>query len=545
MTLTEKREILDNYKLLSKNGNIGDCLLRRVAEESVSNGTPILLQMNIVASNVAFELAYEYLSLSNNEGIKQNFQTKDGRYFLNFKEAQEHKTNLEREEQKKLEESSKIISKKKEKKKVVIIGDFGKDLDDELSLVFASAFKEDINLLGVISNLYPSDLRANIAQSTLNELLMFDTTVSIGENICSNIKLHDYESEIPYLKNYNIQLQGFDYLKEILLDNKVHIVLQSGLTDFANFYKENINLVYNKVESVTIMGGILLDENGQPQLDERKCVIPDTAANNNFDIESAKWLYQTLQLEEVPLNISTRYMAYACPIEKQFYEDISFSNIGMALLQRQSKALIELYKETKNSSESRTLPARCTEEWFLNTFTDVKSFVGPDEEVFSICSKINIYDPLNLMILVSEFEEAYLNGIVLSNRPTVKIYGISELENGFKNPIGAKSFFSEKIISNLKEIEFLKNTNLEQFIKFQLETYSEKEKEIVQTYILDFLSNESDLEKFTKLYQLQTSYTNLFNKYNKLDDKERAWTYNNLSIKLKYYILFFEKIINK
>lgn len=539
MTLTEKREILDNYKALSKNGNIGDCLLRRVAEESVSNGTPILLQMNIVASNVAFELAYEYLSLSNNEGIKHFFQTKDGRHFLNFKEASEYKINLEKEEQKILEEAAKPVIKKKEKKKVVIIGDFGKDLDDELSLVFASAFQEDINLLGVVSNLYPSDLRANIAKSTLNELLMFDTTVAVGENICKNIKLHDYESEIPYLKNHDIQLKGFDYLKEILLDNKVHIVLQSGLTDFANFYKENINLVYNKVESVTIMGGILLDENGQPQLDERKCVIPDTAANNNFDIESAKWLYQTLQLEEVPLNISTRHMAYACPIEKQFYEDISFSNIGMALLQRQSKALIELYKETKNTTESRTLPARCTEEWFLNTFTDVKSFVGPDEEVFSICSKINIYDPLNLMILVSEFEENYLNGIKIS--PNVTIYGLSELENGFKDSIGAKSFFSEKILSKLKGIEVLKKCDIKTFIKLHMETYSDKEKEIVEDYILHFLSDQIDLDRFI---QLETTYTELFDEAWKKDDREMAYVYLTLKIKLKYYISFLKFISN-
>lgn len=66
LTLEEKIEILENYSKLSKDGFIDECLLRTKSEEiTKEKGQTItpLLQMNLLATRVAFELANEFVKL--------------------------------------------------------------------------------------------------------------------------------------------------------------------------------------------------------------------------------------------------------------------------------------------------------------------------------------------------------------------------------------------------------------------------------------------------------------------------------------------------
>lgn len=281
------------------------------------------------------------------------------------------------------------------------------------------------------------------------------------------------------------------------------------------------------------MGGILIDEKNQPVLSDG-FVIPDTAANNNFDMESAIWLYEQLQKEQIKLNISTRHMAYACPIEKDFYEKISFSKVGKCLSDRQSKSLIELYKSTLKSGAERTLPERCSPQWFLNTFTDEKEFSGNPDDVFSICTKINVYDPLNLMILVDEFENNFLEKKEISEN--VSIYGVSPEETGFKDPKGAKVFFTNKIVETIQEIEDFKKCDVEEFIKKDMEKLRDKQSDLIRIYIFDFLKEKENKGKI--LEDLKETYKVLYKTYYKKDDRERAGQYKYVLEKLDLYLKF-------
>lgn len=60
LTLAEKIEILNDYKELSKNCTLGDCLLRTKALEIFDGKTP-LLSMQLLASEVAFSFAFAFL----------------------------------------------------------------------------------------------------------------------------------------------------------------------------------------------------------------------------------------------------------------------------------------------------------------------------------------------------------------------------------------------------------------------------------------------------------------------------------------------------
>ena len=75
LTLEEKVEILENYKELNSKGMIGDCLLRDKADEFSNEQTPIL-RMQILASNVAFDMAYKYVDFVNDD-LNKNIELND------------------------------------------------------------------------------------------------------------------------------------------------------------------------------------------------------------------------------------------------------------------------------------------------------------------------------------------------------------------------------------------------------------------------------------------------------------------------------------
>lgn len=66
--LTEKIQILSEYKELKENGSIGKSLLRTLSEQ-VCDSSFILLCMSEVAHAVAHDLADEYISTMNLEGL--------------------------------------------------------------------------------------------------------------------------------------------------------------------------------------------------------------------------------------------------------------------------------------------------------------------------------------------------------------------------------------------------------------------------------------------------------------------------------------------
>lgn len=73
--------------------------------------------------------------------------------------------------------------------------------------------------------------------------------------------------------------------------------------------RDNEAQFVEKTREVTIMGGVLESD------DQSEWLVPDSAHNNQFDIEASKYFYRRCQELGVRLNIVSRFAAYACAIE--------------------------------------------------------------------------------------------------------------------------------------------------------------------------------------------------------------------------------------
>ena len=86
---------------------------------------------------------------------------------------------------------------------LLMIGDFGKDQDDEKALSMAIAMKRAglIGTLSVIANLGDSTMRARLAKGTLNVLGAHDVRVAVGsDGGRPGEEIHEYEfAAAPYL----------------------------------------------------------------------------------------------------------------------------------------------------------------------------------------------------------------------------------------------------------------------------------------------------------------------------------------------------------
>ena len=86
--------------------------------------------------------------------------------------------------------------------------------------------------------------------------------------------------------------------------------------DAALFLRDNTKLFKDRVKEVVIMGGVQYPVEGE-------FLIPDTAANNQFDPEAAAYFYRRCQELCVPLVIVSRLAAYTCPVPRQIYDDLA------------------------------------------------------------------------------------------------------------------------------------------------------------------------------------------------------------------------------
>ena len=74
----------------------------------------------------------------------------------------------------------------------------------------------------------------------------------------------------------------------------------------------------------------------------------------------------------MPLNIVSRFAAYAVPIERATYDDLAQSGgpIGWRLRNAQRATIEALWVRAcadADSAERQGLPTRCDKLWFLNT----------------------------------------------------------------------------------------------------------------------------------------------------------------------------------
>lgn len=292
----------------------------------------------------------------------------------------------------------------------ILIGDFGKDLDDEFALLVAAALERfgHIRLLGVIANLAPALERARLAKGTLSAIGFGHVPVAVGRNVTEEGKTSAHETGVPYLADPSALAGDGDALLRQLLSSAtepVTLVLNSAFTDIMAFIRTDGDLVRKRVGHVAIMGGVYVQEDGT--------FVPDDAANNAFDPAAAAELYRWLQDNGIPTTVLMREAAYACQMAAWFPVMLAESGhpVARQFVRRLPLAMDDLWQAVHapvGSPIRGRLPATRTRDWYVRTTTGKEDpRIGADETVWPFVETFRLYDPMCVLAAVPELAERF------------------------------------------------------------------------------------------------------------------------------------------
>lgn len=293
---------------------------------------------------------------------------------------------------------------------ILLIGDFGKDLDDEFALVLAAALvrRGFMRLVGVVANLSPSIERARLAKGTLRALGLGDVPVAVGHGVMTDASVSPHETGVPYLADPSeLHPRGLEFMIDVLrrADEPVTLVLNSALTDAAELVRAEPDLFRARVGRVVIMGGVRVGSDGR--------FTPDDAANNEFDPEAAAFLYAWLQENGVPTTVLMREAAYACQMAAWMPVMLAELGhpVGIALARRLPLAMDDLWQAVHAPVGSRTrgrLPESRTRAWYVRTsMWEQDPGVGGDKTVWPFVQTFRLYDPMNLLAAIPGLSERF------------------------------------------------------------------------------------------------------------------------------------------
>jgi hypothetical protein len=321
------------------------------------------------------------------------------------------------------------------------VGDFGKDLDDEVAALVSASLVRDglIDLRGVVANLHPAPMRARLARGTYLALGL-DVPVAVGTP-CDFAQTPDaYEFDAPYLASEDDVLpSGADLFADVAASappGGLSLVLMSGFTDAAEAFERD-PLLATKVERVTMMGGVLTRA-GVPDLRDG-FLVPDETSNNTFDRDAAARLWRLLQELEVPTTVLTRTAARAALLPASFYADLAATGhpVGIRLhaAARRSGRELAIQAALPQGDPRRTLPWGPPEDprdhaWFVRTFCGGRDFTG-DRAATSTLQ----YDSLALLASVPDLLERFFDPTPVEvNGTTHLVIGIPGGSSGVLDP---------------------------------------------------------------------------------------------------------------
>jgi len=297
------------------------------------------------------------------------------------------------------------VGKVQEPVDAIIIGDYGKDLDDEKALCVASVLR-GLGLIGslaVVANLGDSTTRARLAKGSLLTLNQTDVPVAAGshggrddEELYEHEFAHcDYLAPVDTLDKRGGHELIFASLGETLKKGrKACIILGSAFTDMAKVLDDpRWKEVKKVVACVSAMGGAKWEGD--------RFEIDKSAANHVFDLPAAERVYSALQQEiDMHFVVLSRFAAGCCQMPRGALDG---SDHPMALrFKRVSEpGLQKLWERSFRSLEERealkdALPARCDGAWFRSTFleSNAPAGLGPKDAIWRYVKGFNEYDAL-------------------------------------------------------------------------------------------------------------------------------------------------------
>jgi hypothetical protein len=295
--------------------------------------------------------------------------------------------------------------------KLIVVGDFGKDPDDTLALLIGN------NVDAYIATLYPSDKRAQLAKGLLNSLGRASTPVYAGKNPGKGIiSVSDHEFDFN-IAQMNEVIQHHSPFEEILSDGqRIVIVINAAMTDldhfFWNYYGENIS----NIKAIIMQGGYEVK-------DDR--ILPNSAANNHYDIAAAHGCFAMIQSYKIPFYIITSKIGYDNPIPAS-YDNLPAHPISIYLESVKLKGLEELYTLVRQpvGKLRKGLPEDRDIAWF---FKNIAKTAVPEilpDTIGHLVTSLNVYDVITLLFVQNP--EQFI-AVSISN--TSFVYVVQPLRN--------------------------------------------------------------------------------------------------------------------
>ena len=259
---------------------------------------------------------------------------------------------------------------------LVMITDAGQDLDDEMTMVLMRALTDRglVKCKGAVATLAPARARARLVRGTLNELGLGEVPVAIGtDGGFTGLTATFEETASSYIACDD---ESFDAIcgEELLVQlyaeatpASLEMLVIASFKDAAQFVRNHEQLFKQKTRSVTVMGGVMPFED----TDDDVLLLPDTAHNNQFDVEGSDYFYRRCQELKIPMIVVSRHAAYACPMPRSIYDDMACTGhpIGKRLRDTQRGSIEGLWKRAcAEGAERLGLPGRCDKQWFRSTY---------------------------------------------------------------------------------------------------------------------------------------------------------------------------------
>jgi len=207
------------------------------------------------------------------------------------------------------------------------------------------------------------------------------------------------------------------------------------------------------------MGGVEVKDNALVKSEEGY-LVPDTAANNAFDMEAAKSFYRELQRQCIPMTIVSRWAAYAAKLPLSLYDRMAKTGhpVAARLQRAQQKSLQHLWTRANMAAEDPAregLPSRCDKAWFSKVFLGGQGMNRSGKQsVWDLATTFQPYDCIALLGALPGIRDRYLNPTVFNARgihglATHEVMGLSEKMNGVRDPSALRQWLETALLEGI------------------------------------------------------------------------------------------------